>query len=101
MSGTTWEDVYRQPFDIMERTRLDDGWIYRNRLVTGAQAQNIGDYVWHVAMTYVPDVVAAPIVERPQQRPEQQGESRANPVHQGHGESRANARTWEDTERAP
>ena len=61
MSGTTWENVYSQQFDIMERTRLTDGWIYRNRLVTGAQAQNTADYLWQVTSTYVPDVVAPPL----------------------------------------
>lgn len=64
MSGSTWENVYSQQFDVMERTRLTDGWIYRNRLVTGAQAQNIGDYVWQVSSTYVPDAVAPPPLAR-------------------------------------
>jgi hypothetical protein len=76
MSGTTWENVYNQPYDIMERTRLDDGWIYRNRLVIGSVAHNPGNYQWQVTSTYVPDVVAAPLVERPQQRPEQQARTK-------------------------
>jgi hypothetical protein len=90
MSGTTWENVYNQPYDIMERTRLDDGWIYRNRLVMGSSAQNPVDYQWQVAVFYVADVVVVPppLDDQPQQRPEQ------------HGESRANARTREDTQRA-
>jgi hypothetical protein len=94
MSGTTWETVYSEQFDVMHRMRLDDGWIYRNRLVMSSSAQNPADYHWQVTSTYVPDVVAAPLVERPQQRPEQQGESRTNPVRQEPGE-----RTWEEAER--
>jgi hypothetical protein len=63
MSGSVWEEVYRQPFDIMERYRLDDGYLYRNRMVTGSAAQNMGDYVWSVATTYVADA-AAPLARR-------------------------------------
>jgi hypothetical protein len=68
MSGTTWEDVYRQPFDIMERTRLDNGWLYRNRLVMSANAQNPADYHWQVSTSYVADAAAAPL-DQPTQQP--------------------------------
>jgi hypothetical protein len=63
MSGSVWEEVYRQPFDIMERYRVDDGYLYRNRLVTGSAAQIQSDYVWGVAITYVADA-AAPFARR-------------------------------------
>ena len=69
MSGTTWENVYSQQFDIMERTRLTDGWIYRNRVVTGSRAQNTADYLWQVTSTYVPDVVAPPPLARSDKKP--------------------------------
>jgi hypothetical protein len=64
MSGSVWEEVYRQPFDIMERYRLDDGYLYRNRLVTGSAAQIQSDYVWGVAITYVADAAVAPLARR-------------------------------------
>jgi hypothetical protein len=63
MSGSVWEEVYRQPFDIMERYRVDDGYLYRNRLVTGSAAQIQSDYVWGAAITYVADA-AAPFARR-------------------------------------
>jgi hypothetical protein len=49
-----WEDVYSEQFDVMERLRVDGGWLYRNRLVTSGSAQDPGDYVWLVSMSFVP-----------------------------------------------
>jgi hypothetical protein len=68
MSGTTWENVYSQQFDVMDRMRLDDGWIYRNRLVVSSSAQNPADYQWQIACTYVADAPPPPL-DQPAQRP--------------------------------
>ena len=67
MSGSVWEIVYSQQYDVMERTRLDNGWIYRNRLVVGARAHNPADYSWLATSTYVPDA-PAPLAQRRDER---------------------------------
>jgi hypothetical protein len=56
-----WQSVYAQPYDIMERMSVDGGWLYRNRIVVNASAQNPGDFVWATALTFVPE--PAPVEE--------------------------------------
>jgi hypothetical protein len=58
-----WDNVTTDKFDILERQAVAGGWLYRNRTVTGGQAQFEGSYVWQVALTFVPDVVAPPPAE--------------------------------------
>ena len=64
MSGANWESIYDTPNDRMERTGVPTGgWIYRNWVVTGAQAQNPQHWQWTVAITYVPPAATPPATE--------------------------------------
>jgi hypothetical protein len=54
-----WEDVYSEDFDIMQRMRVEDGWLYRNRFVVGGSAHS--GYVWAMSMAFVPADPAAPL----------------------------------------
>jgi len=56
-----WEEVYREPTDIMERMRLTDGWLYRNRVVADGSLQSAGGYDWDVVITYVPGPLPPPV----------------------------------------
>jgi len=50
-----WEEVYSEPTDVMERLRVEDGWLYRNRVVVDGSAQSAGGYLWTATLAYVPD----------------------------------------------
>jgi hypothetical protein len=54
-----WQSVYSQPYDILERMAVDGGWLYRNRVVVQSSAQNPSDYVWSVALSFVPEAAPA------------------------------------------
>jgi len=53
-----WENVYAQPYDVMERMAVDGGWLYRNKVVVNASSQNPGDFVWATSLTFVPEPAA-------------------------------------------
>ena len=57
MSGTTWEPVYDNPGDRMERTPLPDGYLYRNWIAQGSDHTRV---VWLIALVYVPNAAPAP-----------------------------------------
>jgi len=55
-----WESVYSQPYDTMERMQVTGGWLYRNRVVVNSSAQNPSDFVWAVALSFVPEPATPP-----------------------------------------
>ena len=40
-----WQAVYSHPYDVMERLAVDGGWLYRNRVVVNASAQEPSGFV--------------------------------------------------------
>jgi len=56
-----WQSVYDNPFDKMDRLAVDGGWLYRNRFVISASAQDPAHYVWAVTMAFVPEPAPAPL----------------------------------------
>jgi hypothetical protein len=52
-----WEAVYRSDNEVMERTAVDGGWLYRYQLRQGSEH---GGFSWSIAMAFVPTPAPPP-----------------------------------------